>query len=90
MRKFVRIGVIAGALAAAVLPSTAQVLDRSAPPSNALKLSEIVSRVENREGFRFVDDVEWDRDGYYEVTYYTVDNAKVEIKIDPVTGEPRR
>lgn len=58
------------------------------PPQNALKLSEIIAKVEQRDGFRYIDDVEWER-GFYEVTYYTVDRAKVEIRFDPLTGEPK-
>lgn len=65
----------------------AQDTDR-APPADAKKLSEIVAKVEQRDGFRYIDDIEWD-DGAYEVTYYTTDKAKVEIKFDPVTGEPK-
>jgi hypothetical protein len=58
------------------------------PPTNAMKLSEIVAKVEQRDGFRYVDEIEWD-DGSYSVTYFTADKAKVEIKFDPVTGEPK-
>ncbi|KQZ32173.1 hypothetical protein ASD50_13870 [Mesorhizobium sp. Root552] len=59
-----------------------------APPADARKLSEIVAKVEQRDGFRYIDDIEWD-DGAYEVTYYTTDKAKVEIRFDPVTGDPK-
>jgi hypothetical protein len=41
-----------------------------------------------RQGFRYISEVDWD-DGAYEVTYYTTDKAKVEIRYDPVTGEPK-
>jgi hypothetical protein len=79
----------AAALAAGIglAPAHAQDDDR-APPQNAMKLSEIVAKVEKRDGFRYIDDIEWD-DGLYEVTYYTTDRAKVEIRFDPVTGEPK-
>ncbi len=80
--------------AAAMLASTclcgpvlAQSKDRS-PPPNSRKLSEIISKVEQRPDFRYISEIEWD-DGGYEVTYYTNDNAKVEIKFDPVSGETR-
>jgi hypothetical protein len=59
-----------------------------APPPDGKKLSEIVSKVEQRDGFRYISDVDWD-DGAYEVTYYTTDKAKVEIRFDAVTGEPK-
>ena len=65
----------------------AQTADRF-PPQNAKKLSEIVAKVEQRQGFRYISEVDWD-DGAYEVTYYTTDKAKVEIKYDPLTGEPK-
>jgi len=58
------------------------------PPQESRKLSEIIAKVEQRPGFRYIDEVDWD-DGGYEVTYYTTDNAKVEIKFDPVTGETK-
>jgi uncharacterized alpha/beta hydrolase family protein len=58
------------------------------PPQNARKLSEIIAKVEQRDDFRYVDEVDWDS-GAYTVTYYTTDKAKVEITYDPVTAEPR-
>lgn len=81
--------IAAGTVAFACLctPVLAQSNDRT-PPPNSRKLSEIVAKVEQRADFRYISDVEWD-DGAYEVTYYTTDNAKVEIKLDPVTGETR-
>lgn len=59
------------------------------PPENALKLSEIVVKIEQRADFRYVSDIEWNREGYYDITYFTGDKAKVEIKIDAVSGQPR-
>lgn len=59
------------------------------PPENARKLSEIVGKIEGRPDFRYLDSVDWDEDGYYDITYHTADKAKVEIKIDAVSGEPR-
>jgi len=58
------------------------------PPSNARKLSEIIAKVEKRDGFRYVKEVDWDS-GAFTVIYYTTDKAKVEISYDPVTGEPK-
>jgi hypothetical protein len=58
------------------------------PPPNAKKLSEILAKVEQRDGFRYVKEVDWDKDAYV-VTYYTSDKAKVEITYDPVTAEPK-
>ncbi len=49
----------------------------------------IIAKIEQRSQFRYVSEVDWSTDGYYDVVYYTTDKAKVEIKIDAVTGEPR-
>ncbi|ESY64726.1 MULTISPECIES: PepSY domain-containing protein [Mesorhizobium] len=62
--------------------------DTPLPPPNAKKLSDILAKVEQRDGFRYVKEVDWD-DGAYTVTYYTADKAKVEITYDPVTAEPK-
>jgi Peptidase propeptide and YPEB domain len=59
------------------------------PPANAIKLSAIVAKVEQRADFRYVDRIEWDTGGFYDITYFTTDKARVEIKINPVTGEPQ-
>lgn len=59
-----------------------------APPANGKKLSEIVAKVEARSDFRYIGEIDWD-DGAYEVTYYTSDKAKVEIRYDPVSGNPK-
>jgi hypothetical protein len=67
----------------------AQTAAPAVPPENGLKLSEIIAKIEQRDQFRYIDEVDWDEEGYYEVTYYTSDKAKVEIKVDPVTGQPR-
>lgn len=62
---------------------------RRIPPENAKKLSEIVATVEKRQDFRYVDEIEWNEGGYYDVTYYTTDKAKVEIKYNAASGEPQ-
>jgi hypothetical protein len=59
------------------------------PPQKSMKLSEIIASVERRDKFQYIKEVEWEQEGYYEVTYYTTDKAKVEIKLDPVTGQPK-
>lgn len=73
------------ALIAAAAPAGAQA--RDVPPPNAKKLSEIIAKVEQRPDFAFIDEVDWDNKGY-EVTYFTKDDAKVEIKYDPVNATP--
>jgi hypothetical protein len=70
-------------------PAIAQETPVPAPPQNALKLSEILAKVEQRDGFRYIDELEWNEEGYWDVTYFTTDKAKVEMKFNPVTGEPQ-
>lgn len=79
----------AGAVLLLCGSALAQTAAPPVPPENGLKLSEIIAKIEQRDQFRYIDEVDWDEDGYYEVTYFTSDKAKVEIKIDPVTGQPR-
>lgn len=70
-------------------PSRAQNEAPPIPPAEAMKLSEIIARIETRDQFRYVSEVDWDEDGFYRVIYFTSDKAKVEINIDPATGETR-
>jgi Peptidase propeptide and YPEB domain len=86
-RKFAAVLVVAS-LASASL-AIAQDKPPPVPPDNALKLSAIIATVEQRDGFHYVYDVEWNDDGYYDVVYFTTDKAKVEMKIDAVTGKAR-
>lgn len=83
----------AAVLLAAVLPLTSFALAQDSkppvPPDNAMKLSAIIATVEQRDAFHYVSDVEWNDDGYYDVVYMTTDKAKVEMKIDAVTGKAR-
>lgn len=81
-------GILCMALLSAA-PAWAQTQPPPIPPEKSLKLSEIIARIEQRDQFRFIDEIDWDEEGLYDITYYTSDKAKVEIKIDPVTGEPR-
>jgi uncharacterized membrane protein YkoI len=59
------------------------------PPENGKKLSEIIATIEARPDFRYLESVDWERQGYYEITYHTADKARVEIKIDAASGQPR-
>ena len=59
------------------------------PPQNSMKLSAIIATVEQRNGFLYVSSVEWNEDGYYDVIYFTDDKAKVEMKLDPVSGKAK-
>jgi hypothetical protein len=85
MRKMIAVAAAAFLLGG---PAFAQDAASKLPPENAKKLSEIIAKVEQRNGFRYIAEVEWD-DGGYLVTYFTADKAKVEIKYDPVSGEPK-
>ncbi|WP_448149227.1 PepSY domain-containing protein [Labrys miyagiensis] len=82
---------IAVALLAAALfagPAFAQ-SDAAAPPANGKKLSELISKVETRDKFLYISQIDWSTSGYYEVIYYTSDKAKVELHLDAMTGEPK-
>lgn len=61
----------------------------AAPPPNAKPLSEIIQYIEARGDVRYFDEIEWDRDGYWEIEYIRMDGKKVKLRIDPVTGQPR-
>jgi hypothetical protein len=74
-------------LLTAASPVPAQTASSPAPPANAMKLSELMAKVEKRDKFQYISDVEWSPQGYYEVTYFMNDKAKVDIKLDPVSGE---
>ena len=73
----------------AVAPAEAQTKEPAVPPQNSLKLSAIIAKIEQRDQFHYISEIDWESEGYYDVVYYTSDKAKVEIKIDPVSGEPR-
>jgi hypothetical protein len=62
----------------------------AAPPDDALPLSQILERFEAETEFAYFDEVEWDNDGYWEIEYYRTDGAKVEVDVDPRTGEASR
>ncbi|ANT51848.1 PepSY domain-containing protein [Mesorhizobium amorphae] len=84
-----RIVVLATSLAVLLVSGSAFAADeKPLPPPNAKKLSEIIAKVEQRNDFQYVKEVDWDS-GVYTVTYYTSDKAKVEISYDPVTGETK-
>jgi len=85
----IRIAATSLALALLTGPVFAQATPPPVPPENSKKLSEIISGIEGRPQFHYVDEIEWNNRGYYEVTYYTTDKAKVEINIDPVSGQPK-
>jgi len=58
----------------------------SAPPEGA-KLSDIIAKIEQKADTAFIDEVDWNDRGYYEIEYFTKSGAKVEVKVDPKTGQ---
>jgi hypothetical protein len=73
----------------AVAPTGAEAQTHAVPPQNSMKLSQLIAKVEQRDHFQYVSEIEWSEDGYYDITYYTSDKAKVEIKVDPISGLPK-
>lgn len=61
----------------------------AAAPEGA-KLSEIVAKIEQTADVEYVDEVDWNDRGYYEIEYIMKNGAKAEIRIDPKTGEAVR
>lgn len=61
--------------------------DDNPPPSDAKPLSEILQSIEQESGFSHFEDIEWD-DGHWEIDYRANDR-RVEVKVDPVSGESR-
>lgn len=60
------------------------------PPEGAKPLSEILAGIEAGGDVAYFDEIEWEDDGHWEVKYYRADGSKVEIDVDPVSGEQRR
>lgn len=56
------------------------------PQRDALPLSAIVSGLEAAYDIHFIDEIEWDDDGHWEIEFFTRDGAKIELRIDPETG----
>lgn len=71
-------------LVAAAQPAAA------APPADAKALSEVVEMLEGNPDVAYIAEVEWDEKGYWDADYVRKDGSRVEVKLDPVTGEPRR
>lgn len=80
----------AAALLGAFIPMAALAAD-TPPPADAMKLSAVLSALENRVGDKlaYVDQAEWDDHGYWKIEYYTTDGAEVKVRLDPKTAEPQ-
>lgn len=61
------------------------------PPQGAMQLSQIAATLEADVGadLAYIESIEWDDDGYWEVEYRTTDDREVEVNLDPATGKPR-
>lgn len=59
------------------------------PPANALPLSQILQAIEADGNVAWIDEVDWDDDGHWDVEYYTTDGRQVDVRIDPLTGARR-
>ena len=70
--------------AALILPAAAIA---APPPAGALKLSDIVTRVEaHAADLAYIDEVKWDDKGYWEVEYKNAQGAEIDLRVDPVSG----
>lgn len=58
------------------------------PPPGAKPLSEIIRQLEASPDVGQIREVEWDDDAW-EVTYVTRDGSRREVKLDPMTAQPR-
>ncbi len=61
----------------------------AAPPSDAMPLSQVLQAMEAGGNVAYFDEIEWD-DDHWEIEYYMPDGSKVEVEVDPVSGQPRR
>ena len=78
---------IAATLAAALALSPA-IAFADAPPAGAMKLSAIIAGVETHAAadLAYIDEVDWDDDGYWKVEYKTTGGNEVDVRVDPVSG----
>ena len=60
----------------------------AAPPPHAKPLAEIIQYIEARGDVGYFDEIEWDKDGYWDIEFIRMDGKKVKLRIDPVSGQP--
>ncbi len=70
-----------------IAPALAQ--DRP-PPKNAMPLSQILQSLEKQDQLVHFADIEWEDEGYWEIKYATKDGKIVKVRIDPVSGQPKK
>lgn len=74
---------------AAALMMPLPLLAQDRPPADGVALSQMLATLEQEADFGYIDEVDWDDDGYYEVEYHTTDGREAEVRLDPATGERR-
>ncbi|MFD1197243.1 PepSY domain-containing protein [Brucella gallinifaecis] len=73
----------------AIIVTATSVAALAAPPEGT-KLSEIIAKIEQTPDMQYIDEVDWNDHGYYEIEYFLKNGTKIEVKIDPKTGESVR
>lgn len=69
------------------LAGTAFAVVSESPPPGSAKLSAILTSVEARPDFSFVNSVDYGS-GRYQIVYYMSDGAEVRMEFDAMSGEP--
>lgn len=72
-------------IASLLLLSSAAIASAAEPEGK--KLSQILEQIEQSADFSYIDEIDWDNRGYYEIEYFLKNGAKVEVRIDPKTGD---
>ena len=57
------------------------------PPADGMPLPALLAEVQARENVAWFDEVNWDDDGYWEIEFGRQGGGKVEIRVDPITGD---
>jgi hypothetical protein len=78
------------ATVATILAGTGLAAADTPPPAGAQPLSAILAIVEAAHDVAYVDEVDWDDDGYLEIELYLASGAMLDLRVDPVTGETLR
>lgn len=61
------------------------------PPPGALPLSQVLASFEAATpDLAWIDSVDWDDDGFWDLDYVNEAGRKREVRLDPLTGAPRR
>ena len=60
------------------------------PRREAAPLSSILQALEQRDDLAYFKKIEWNETGRWEIEYQDKDGRRVELTIDPVTGDTKR